>query len=122
MRTYAVCFIFLPLLSWRTSGAQQNILKPDQNPRYTESAQYYRLSAQTLPNTEGVTLQQTYKAFDWYEARQERRLQRHQRRLDQYSHHSLIYYNKFPGRYYRGTPFPRGFPRHRFFKDTFPYH
>lgn len=121
MRIHAFYFLFF-LLSWGESKAQPNILKPDQNPKFMESVQYYRVSIATLPNTEGVTLQQTYKAYDWYEARLKRRQQRHQRQLHQYPDHRLFYYHRFPYHYYWETPFPRRSPRHSYFWNTLPYH
>jgi hypothetical protein len=58
--------------------AQQAALAPDQNPRYHESANKYRLIADSLTRTQGTTVQNTYKAYDWYTAREERRQQNRQ--------------------------------------------
>ena len=55
--------------------AQQAALLPDQNPRYQESARKYALVADSLTRQEGTTVQNTYKAYDWYTAREERRQQ-----------------------------------------------
>lgn len=72
--------------------AQQAALAPDQNPRYHESANKYRLIADSLTRTQGTTVQNTYKAYDWYTAREERRQQNRQWR-------SMYggYYNYSPG-------------------------
>jgi hypothetical protein len=61
-----------------TAMAQQAALAPDQNPRYHESANKYRLIADSLTRTQGTTVQNTYKAYDWYTAREERRQQNRQ--------------------------------------------
>lgn len=72
--------------------AQQAGLLPDQNPRYMESQVKYARVADTLNSLHGTTVQNTYKAYDWYEARQERRLQnrewRHQERMNGYYDYS----------------------------------
>lgn len=55
--------------------AQQAALAPDQNPRYHESATKYALIADSLTRWHSTTIQDTYKAYDWYTAREERRQQ-----------------------------------------------
>jgi hypothetical protein len=55
--------------------AQQTALAPDQNPRYQESAKKYTLLADSLTKWQSTTIQGTYKAYDWYTAREERRQQ-----------------------------------------------
>ena len=61
------------------SHAQDSSLLPDQNPRYAESVNKYSKIADSLTRNQGTTVQQTYKAYDWYEAREERRLLRRER-------------------------------------------
>ena len=58
--------------------AQQASLLPDQNPRYQESERRYALVADSLNRQQGTTVQNTYKAYDWYTAREERRQQNRQ--------------------------------------------
>ncbi|MES2275110.1 MAG: hypothetical protein V4592_03745 [Bacteroidota bacterium] len=69
-----------------SASAQQLVLAQDQNPRYRESERKYARVADTLNSQHGTTIQDTYKAYDWYEARQERRQQnrewRHEERLN----------------------------------------
>lgn len=72
--------------------AQQAALAPDQNPRYHESANKYMLIADSLTRTQGTTVQNTYKAYDWYTAREERRQQNREWRNTYGS-----YYNYSPG-------------------------
>jgi hypothetical protein len=55
--------------------AQQLALVADQNPRYMESQAKYSAMADTLTALQGTTFQNTYKAFDWYESKLERRKQ-----------------------------------------------
>lgn len=47
-----------------------------QNPRYQESQARYMKHADSLTRTLSVTTQETYKAYDWYEAKLARREQR----------------------------------------------
>ena len=71
-----------------TANAQQSGLAPDQNPRYKESQEKYFKSADSLISQHGTTIQNTYKAYDWYEAKLERRRQnrewRHEERMNGY--------------------------------------
>lgn len=64
------------------SYAQQAGLVQDQNPRYEETRAKYMNMADSLTSTQGTTVQQTYKAYDWYEAREERRKLRRERSYD----------------------------------------
>jgi hypothetical protein len=69
-------------------SAQQTTLLVDQNPRYRESQFKYSQGADSLNSLHGTTIQDTYKAYDWYEAKLERRQQnrewRHQERMNGY--------------------------------------
>ncbi|GAA3960957.1 hypothetical protein [Mucilaginibacter dorajii] len=69
-------------------NAQQITLLADQNPRYRESQIKYSSGADSLNSLHGTTIQDTYKAYDWYEAKLERRQQnrewRHQERMNGY--------------------------------------
>ncbi|MFD2865290.1 hypothetical protein [Mucilaginibacter antarcticus] len=56
-------------------NAQSGLLA-DQNPRYMESQAKYTAMADTLTALQGTTVQKTYKAFDWYQDKLERRQQR----------------------------------------------
>jgi hypothetical protein len=55
--------------------AQQTALVADQNPRYMESQVKYAAMADTLTALQGTTIQNTYKAYDWYQDKLERRKQ-----------------------------------------------
>lgn len=97
MKKYLIIIMLLitaNLLRGKTF-AQQVGLAPDQNPRYKESQNKYIPMADSLNRQQGTTVQNTYKAYDWYTARQERRQQnrewRHQERM--YGG----YYNYSPG-------------------------
>lgn len=56
--------------------AQEQTLSADQNPRYRESMEHYMSIADSLTANQGATVQDTYKAYDFYQARLERRAQR----------------------------------------------
>ena len=95
-----------------SSGLQaQERFAPDQNPRYKESLNKYIKLADSLTKTQGTTLQETYKAYDWYEARLERRQQRRSWRQqnrffpDNFWYRPGSYYPYYFYRpYYRNTP------------------
>ena len=59
-----------------SAQAQQRTLEPDQNPRARESAGKYSRMIDSLTSNQGATVQNTYKAYDWYEAREARRQER----------------------------------------------
>lgn len=67
------------LTCFTTAQAQTSALLPDQNPRYLEAQQKYGIAADSLSRDQGTTVQDTYKAYDWYEAREERRQLRRER-------------------------------------------
>ncbi|MEO3406314.1 hypothetical protein AAFN85_20535 [Mucilaginibacter sp. CAU 1740] len=88
----AACVLLCSLFSGVVSAQQQTALLPDQNPRYAESQYKYARMADTLNRLHGVTIQNTYKAYDWYEAKLERRQQnrqwRHEERMNGYNDYS----------------------------------
>ncbi|NCI48316.1 hypothetical protein GWC95_00180 [Sediminibacterium roseum] len=60
-----------------TSFAQNtNTLAPDQNPNYMVSQLKYTNTKDSLLSYSNTTAQETYKAYDWLEAREERRSER----------------------------------------------
>lgn len=78
--------------------AQDNSLAPDQNPNYKISLEKYKSQQDKLLATMNTTVQDTYKAYDWYTAKQERRQQRiadrRERRLYEAQNYGN-YYNPF---------------------------
>ncbi len=56
--------------------AQETALAPDQNPNFKMSLAKYQSSQESLQGTMNTTVQDTYKAYDWYQAKLERRQQR----------------------------------------------
>ena len=58
------------------SFAQNEIASADQNPRYLVSKAKYEMLADSINRFHSTTLQNTYEAYDWYEARQKRRSDR----------------------------------------------
>jgi hypothetical protein len=96
MKTKLVITILAIMLSINLkSQAQQASLVPDQNPRYEGSRAKYMNIADSLTSTQGTTVQNTYKAYDWYEAREARR----KVRREQNYQNSLLYpsVNYYPG-------------------------
>lgn len=108
-----------------TGYAQNNDLLKDQNPRYQESRAKYIEQADSLNRTQGSTVQKTYKAYDWYEAREERRKLRRERNFQlnlnsgyyygsPYSYPSISYGNYgFGGRFGYGGYFGHGWGNSR---------
>ncbi|MEH6308570.1 hypothetical protein RYH73_23160 [Olivibacter sp. CPCC 100613] len=70
---------FLLLLSFLTVNAQE-VKFSDQNPNFNRSLQRYAATSDSLLRYQGSTIQQTYKAYDWYQARAERKALRRERR------------------------------------------
>lgn len=107
---FLICFISV------TASAQTSQLAPDQNPNYLISQQKYMQYKDSLQSTMNTTVQQTYKAYDWYQAKLERKQNRvensNQRRLyasyynayDYYGYNNRYYGNNFYGNRYR-SPF-----------------
>ena len=84
--------------------AQTPPLFKDQNPRYQESRAKYMGLADSLNLTQGSTVQSTYKAYDWYTAREERRQQRRERNnsnwYSPYDYNNGYFYPSFNYNYY----------------------
>jgi hypothetical protein len=83
----------------------------DQNPRYQMSRAKYIEQADSLNRTQGSTVQETYKAYDWYEAREERRKLRRERNF-QLNLNSGYYYGSpyfYPSISYGNYGFGGGF-------------
>lgn len=102
--------LVLGVLQVNRASAQQRVLADDQNPRFAESREKYTRLADSLTTTQGTTIQDTYKAYDWYEARQERRRQNrewaHQERMNGYYDYSPSW-GIYGGSYY--SPFYNGY-------------
>lgn len=97
--------------------AQENNLVPDQNPDFKVSLDKYKGQQDKLMATMNTTVQDTYKAYDWYEAKQERKQQRiadrRERRLYELQNYGNFYnpYNRSYDPFsvpYRYAPFYYG--------------
>lgn len=94
------------LLFSQTTYAQE--LAPDQNPNYRVSMVKYMAVKDSLTNTMSTTVQDTYKAYDWYEAKLERKAQKkqwkHEERMARakYGRSYSSYDNGYYGNYYNG--------------------
>ena len=69
-KTFTLCMALLALYS-ANSFAQT--IEADQNPNYVVSKAKYMQLADSINQYHATTLQNTYKAYDWYQAKQERR-------------------------------------------------
>lgn len=63
------------------SSAQES-LAPDQNPQFAASRDKYLKISDSVNQWHGTTFQETYKAFDWYDQKMERRNDRRQFRRE----------------------------------------
>lgn len=90
--------IFLTMLTvcaTFSSFAQQTPqLAPDQNPNYMVSQAKYTGQKDSLLAYSNTTVQQTYKAYDWREAREERRAERRAYRR-QYGYNDGLYVSPY---------------------------
>ena len=68
------------ILSSFGSVAQE--LAPDQNPNYANSAEKYAAKSAELTATQSETVQDTYKAYDWREAKAEKQELRKERQYE----------------------------------------
>ena len=77
----------------------QSQLVPDQNPNYFVSQQHYTRILDSLEITMNTTVQNTYKAYDWYEAKLEKKQNRvntrYQARLIRAQNSNFLYNNGF---------------------------
>ncbi|AEW02646.1 hypothetical protein A4D02_01365 [Niastella koreensis] len=102
--------MLLPVAMLIAAGAMSQALVEDQNPDYMISQVKYLGMADSLNALHGTTPQETYKAIDWMEQRQERRDARRAFRRElrlaraQYGwyYNDYGYYNYYPN-YYRNN-------------------
>lgn len=73
---FRIFLTMLTLCAGLSAVAQQSTLAPDQNPNYMLSQAKYTGQRDSLLSYANTTVQQTYKAYDWREARDERRAER----------------------------------------------
>lgn len=101
---YIAVLLVFPVMIY----SQPNSLVSDQNPRYQESQDRYMKLRDSLTAWHNTTIQNTYKAYDWREAREERRKQRrewrHQERLLNSYYSGYDYYGYYPYAGYSYSP------------------
>lgn len=89
----------------------------DQNPNYRISMQKYMISSDSVLVNSGETVQQTYKAYDWYEAKLERKAlrkqYRHEERMERAKYGRNYYFDSYYGYNggYFGNYYNNWFPR-----------
>ncbi len=87
-----VLFSFTLLVSQGLAFAQSVGRVDDQNPNAYKSAARYKEAGESLLLNQGSTVQQTYKAYDWYQAKQERIAQRRAARQSNPYYYNDWYY------------------------------
>lgn len=73
----------LMMCSLFTYQANAQTPHPDQNPNYHVSMEKYMIQKDSLLVNLGETVHNTYKAYDWYEAKQERKALKRQYRHEE---------------------------------------
>ncbi|MDR2222111.1 MAG: hypothetical protein LBE34_05155 [Flavobacteriaceae bacterium] len=88
-------------------GANAQSVMGEQNPNYRVSMDKYMVLVDSITRDFGTTEQNTYKAYDWYEAKQERKAQkkqwRHEERMERAKnrgYYSNSYYDGYYGNGY----------------------
>ena len=76
MKLFTLLLFSIVFTSLQSSFAQSEVLLPDQNPQYYSSKAKYMLLADSINKFHSTTLQNTYEAYDWYDAKQKRRSDR----------------------------------------------
>jgi len=78
----AIFSFFLLLMAFASFAQTQTSLEPDQNPNYLQSQNRYMMMKDSLIASENTTPQQTYKAYDWYQAKLDNRAARRETRRE----------------------------------------
>lgn len=108
---YKLLIICLLLVSER-AVAQTGVLLPDQNPNYLQSQEKYTKLKDSLLIYSNTTAQQTYKAFDWYQDKLDRKNSRSAyRRQSQWNYNPFGYTNYGWNQYGFYDPYRYGSPR-----------
>lgn len=100
MKAAVYSFIVCMALVLNSQAQTKQDLVADQNPRYKESLQKYAPMADSLTRSLGTTTQNTYKAYDFYEARLARRAQRREWRHLENMNRPLLYNNYWSDSFY----------------------
>jgi hypothetical protein len=112
--------ILFLLMASLSSFAQTGRLTTDQNPQYMQSQNKYMAMADSVTKWHTTTLQNTYKAYDFLEAKAERKAERinfrrnlrlERARRSRYYNNVDPYYNRynqgFSPYYYNNWPYNR---------------
>ena len=76
MKVSTPLFSAFMIVSSLQVNAQRDITASDQNPRHLISQAKYESIADSVNRLHSTTLQNTYVAYDWYDAKQQRRTDR----------------------------------------------
>ena len=106
----------IAILFFNTSWSQE--LQPDQNPQYAISRSKYMNLSDSINQWHSTTSHQTYKAYDWYEAREERRADR--RMFNRQLRLERARYGNYYQPYYRRGYYNRGYYNH-YYRNPFQW-
>lgn len=113
-----VSYILAGFLILSSVGSVAQELAPDQNPNYQNSAEKYAEKSAELTATQGETTQDTYKAYDWREAKAEKQQIRKDR---QYELRKLRLQNRYrcgTNRYYN-YGYPNGYYNNQYYNNGY---
>ena len=118
--------LLLPALCMLLTTALFAQKEADQNPNFQISRAHYMNMRDSLPNTQGTTVQNTYQAYDWMAIRQEKKdirfLNRQQRRLNR-SQNSGGWYNRSPygynQAYYGNSSYNSGYINNGYYRNNY---
>ena len=75
-KTFTTSALLILTLHFYSGAAAQSNRSSDQNPDFAVSRTKYMSIADSVNQLHSTTVHQTYKAYDWYEAKMERRQKR----------------------------------------------
>lgn len=120
-----IFFVLFTLVFTSSVFAQ---LVPDQNPNYETSRSRYMAAKDSLLSSQSTTVQNTYKAYDWMQLKQERKDTRFQNRQQRRLNRSLGYDNywgydnMYPYGNYNFNYNRNGYNSNRFYRNNYnPY-
>ncbi|HSN61458.1 MAG TPA: hypothetical protein VLR49_11015 [Ferruginibacter sp.] len=101
MKLFTLLLFSIFFSSLQSTFAQSGVILPDQNPQYSISKEKYMGLADSINKFHSTTLQNTYEAYDWYDAKQKRRsdrlLFRRELRLERARYSNRWNYNNYNG-------------------------
>jgi hypothetical protein len=108
MKNFTFLLLLIAIASLQKSFSQIDLLSPDQNPNYYSSKAKYMMMADSINKFHSTTVDNTYEAYDWYDAKQKRQQERiafrrelrMERAKNRYNWDNDWYYGRYNNSYY----------------------